>query len=261
MFCSQRCQLILLSGHMISLLHSRSRFDAMVWNNNLLLVFTSLQSKGSALFSFSWRFNIEAKYTHMFVYQDAQVPTSFGLQSLRRKARFLLWQRWLGDEASMFMDTSLFGSSPPCILRFASTVSWIKFYALESFFWRFKKEDKLLSTGRTNFVGAAISSSVSRLWPEQSLKANNLEHVHQCPVNNWTFAICAFLWMHCRKGDVWLNIVLFVYPVVVCVCRLVVDQAYVITICIHIYLYVYTYIHIYVWQGKLCCFYCSLQII
>jgi len=68
-------------------------------------------------------FNIEAKYTHMFVYQDAQVPTSFGLQSLRRKARFLLWQRWLGDEASMFMDTSLFGSSPPCILRFASTVS------------------------------------------------------------------------------------------------------------------------------------------
>ena len=67
MFCSQRCQLILLSGHMISLLHSRSRFDAMVWNNNLLLVSTSLQSKGSASFSFSWRFNFEANYTHVCV--------------------------------------------------------------------------------------------------------------------------------------------------------------------------------------------------
>ena len=95
----------------------------MVWNNNFLLVSTSLQSKGSALASFSWRFNIEAKYTHMPVYQDAQVPTPICLQSLRRKARALLWQRWLGDEASMFMDTSLFGRSPPSILRFASTVS------------------------------------------------------------------------------------------------------------------------------------------
>ena len=31
--------------------------------------------------------------------------------------------------------------------------------------------------------------------------------------------------------------------------------------CTYILLRIYRYIHIYVWQGKLCCFYCSLQII
>ena len=42
--------------------------------------------------------------------------------------------------------------------------------------------------------------------------------------------MCTFLWMHWRKGDVWPNILSFVYSFVVCVCRLVVDQANVITI-------------------------------
>ena len=74
----------------------------------------------------------------------------------------------------------------------------------------------------------------------------------QCLVNNWTSAICIFLWMHCRKGDVWLNIVLFVYSVVVCVCRSAVDQAHVITICVHIYFYAYTGIYTYM-CGKANC--------
>ena len=111
-------------------------------------------------------------------------------------------------------------------------------------------------------MGAAISSSVSILWPEQSLKANNVDYFHQCPVNNSAFAMCTFLCMRCPKGDVWLNIVLFVYSVVVCACRFwsigLMQLQYG-------YIYTFTHIqvctHIYLLQGKLCCFYCSLQII
>ena len=106
---------------------------------------------------------VRPQFTHMPVYQDAQLPTPFCFQPLPRKERALPWQHWPGNEASMLTDTSLCGRSAPSILLLASTMSRSKCYALASFSWHFKKEDKLLSTGRTNFVGAALSSSVLHL--------------------------------------------------------------------------------------------------
>ena len=58
----------------------------------------------------------------------------------------------------MLTDASLFGCSAPSILLLASTVSRSKCYASASFSWQFNNEAKLLSTGHTNSVGAALST-------------------------------------------------------------------------------------------------------
>ena len=122
-FCISRGTVV--RAHKISALHSQSKFDAMVWSNILLIVSTSLQSKGSLRLGqfFPGSSIVRPIFTHMPVYQDAQLPTPFCFQPLPRKARALPWQHWPGNEASMFTDTSLVGRSAPSILRFASTVS------------------------------------------------------------------------------------------------------------------------------------------
>ena len=85
-------------AHKISALHSQSKFDAMVWSNILLIVSTSLQSKGSALASFSWQFNSEAKfYTHASV-PGCSAPNALLLPATASQSKgsalaALAWQR------------------------------------------------------------------------------------------------------------------------------------------------------------------------
>ena len=91
-------QLTLSSGHKISALHSQSKLDAMVWSNILLIVSTSLQSKGSALASFSWQFNSEATiYTHASV-PGCSAPNTLLLPATASQRKgsslaALAWQR------------------------------------------------------------------------------------------------------------------------------------------------------------------------
>ena len=79
-------------------MHSQSKLDAMVWSNILLIVSTSLQSKGSALASFSWQFNSEAKfYTHASV-PGCSAPNALLLPAIASQSKglalaALAWQR------------------------------------------------------------------------------------------------------------------------------------------------------------------------
>ena len=119
-------------GHQISALHSQSKLDAMVWSNILLIVSTSLQSKGSALASFSWQFNSEATiYTHASV-PGCSAPNTLLLPATASQRKgsslaALAWQR--GQHVDRHQSIWTLSSQHPsscfhCLTRQVLRLGW-----------------------------------------------------------------------------------------------------------------------------------------
>ena len=142
----------LSSGH-TRFLHCTVRVNLMQWCGATSFSSSPLPCKArapSALASFSWQFNSEANfYTHASV-PGCSAPNALLLPATASQSKgsalaALAWQR--GQHVHRHQSSRTLSSQHPsfcfhCIVK--------QVYAMARFFWRFKKEDKSLSTGRTN---------------------------------------------------------------------------------------------------------------